>query len=380
MTWTEEQQFFQESTRKFIEAELPLTRVRELAGDPDGFDRSAWKRAAELGWTSLLVPEALGGGSLGGELEDLSILAEEVGRGVCPGPLLPTNVVAAAISRSGSDAQQQALLPGLLSGERVAAWAYLEVDGAWRPEDLRLEATRRGDDFVLNGCKHAVEAGLQADQLLVTARGEAGLSQFVVPADTPGVRRSKLEGLDFVKRFAAIDFDDVAVSRDALVGPEGAAGGDVERQLQIALVLQCSESAGAAAAVFESTLVYMFDRFSFGRPLASYQALKHRFADMKMWLEASHAIAEGAARAVHSSSSDAAEFASAAKAYVGDQSIAIIQDCIQMHGGMGVTWEHDAHLFLRRVTQNRGLYGSPVEHREAIAVLLGMDDEVEGAT
>jgi alkylation response protein AidB-like acyl-CoA dehydrogenase len=344
--------------------------VRTLADDPDGFDRGWWKRGADLGWTSMLVPEELGGGSLGGGLVDLAIVAQEMGRLVSPGPLLPSNIVAAAIAERGSDVQKQTLLPAILAGECVATWALLESDGVWRPEDVSVSAARRADGFVLRGTKMPVEAAAQADQLLVTARTDEGLSQFLVPADAPGIKRSALHGLDFVRRFAELRFDDVVVPGTALVGEPGRADSDVQRLLEIALALQCAETVGAVGRMFETTLEYMFDRFSFGRPLASYQALKHRFADMKMWLEGCHAVADAAARAVESRRSGAGELASAAKSYVGDHSVMILQECIQMHGGMGVTWEHDAHLYLRRITQNRVLFGTPSEHRERIASLL----------
>jgi alkylation response protein AidB-like acyl-CoA dehydrogenase len=367
---SEEQDFFRAAVQKFLESEAPLAKVRQLADHPDGFEPDWWKRASELGFTSMLVPEEHGGESLGGGLRDLLLAAEEVGRWVSPGPFLSTNVVAAAIAEGGSSEQRERWLPGLISGERVAAWALLEGDGAWRGEDLEFTARRTPSGHQLHGSKVAVEAGGQADLLLVTARSDAGLSQFLVPAGTPGVSVTPMQGLDLVRRFCSLEFDAVELPEASLLGAADGAAPDLERQLQIATTLQCAESAGAAAAVFETTLEYMFDRFSFGRPLASYQALKHRFADMKMWLEACHAICEGAARAVEARDPAAAEMASAAKAYVPEHAIAIIQDCIQMHGGMGVTYEHDAHLYLRRVTQNRGLYGSPSEHREEIARML----------
>jgi len=371
---SEDQEFLRETTRKFLEAEAPLTLVRSLADDPAGFDRGWWRRGAELGWTSMLVPEAYGGGSLGGGLTDLAIVAGETGRMATPGPLLPTNVVAAAVAARGTEAQRKALLPAIVTGDVVAAWALFEPGGVWRTEELRLTAEPRGGGFVLRGTKAPVEAAGQADQLLVAARTPQGPSQFLVPADAAGLTCTPMHGLDLVRRFGSLHFDEVEVPASALLGSPGEAAPDVERQLQIALALQCAESVGAVDAVFESTLAYMFDRFSFGRPLASYQALKHRFADMKMWLEGSLAIAEGAAHALRVGSDDAAELVGSAKAYVGEQAIAIIQDCIQMHGGMGVTWEHDIHLYLRRATLARVLYGTPSEHRERIASLIGMDE------
>ena len=359
---TAEQELFRQTSRSFLERETPLTKVRELADDPSGFDRDWWRRAAELGWTSLLIPEEHGGGSSSGEgLLDLVIVAEEIGRRVAPGPFVPTNVVATAVAESGNSQQRDELLPAIAAGETVASWCTGE-----------LEARRSNGSFVLSGTAPAVEAAAQADQLLVTTATDEGPTQFLVPTDTSGLVVEPLESLDFVKRFAAVRFDGATVASSAAVGAVGGAGLDVERQLQLALVLQCAESAGAAARVLEFTVEYVTDRFAFGRPLASYQALKHRFADMKTWVEACHAIVDGAAQAVQSRRDSAATMVSAAKAYVGERATEIIQDCVQMHGGIGVTWEHDLHLYLRRAAVNRSLHGTPTEHRERIAARVGL--------
>jgi alkylation response protein AidB-like acyl-CoA dehydrogenase len=219
--------------------------------------------------------------------------------------------------------------------------------------------------------KTAVEAGGQADFLLVTATTGTDLTQFLIPADLPGVTITAQSSLDLARRFAEVRFDNVGVDASAVVGTVGGAQADVERQCIVATMLQCAETTGAVARVFEFTVEYAFDRHSFGRPLASYQALKHRFADMKLWLEASHATADGAGLAV-AIDVDAARTVSVAKAYIGDKSVDIIQDCVQLHGGIGVTWEHDIHLYLRRATVNRGLFGTPNDHRERLAALVGI--------
>ncbi|HLY83974.1 MAG TPA: acyl-CoA dehydrogenase family protein [Acidimicrobiales bacterium] len=368
-----DQQFFVETTRKFLESETPLTAVRDLLDDPAGYDPAWWRRGAELGWTSMLVPEEYGGGSLSGAaLLDLILVAEEIGRMVSPGPLLPTSILAAAVAESGTPEQRQSVLPGIVSGDVIGAWCFAEPGGGWQPGDVSLGAEPRGEGFVLSGTKTKVEAAGQADQLLVTARTPGGLTQFLVPAGTAGVRVAPMKSLDFVKRFAEVHFDGVEVPASAVVGAVGGAGADVERQLQLALALQCAETAGATARVFEFTTEYAFDRFSFGRPLASYQALKHRFADMKLWLEACHATTSAASAAVQARADDAPKLVSVAKAYVGDHATEIMQDCVQMFGGIGVTWDHDIHLYLRRATVNRALYGTPTEHRDRIATLVGI--------
>lgn len=359
---TADQAFFQETTRKFLAAECPITTVRALEHDPAGFGADYWRQGAELGWTSMLVAEADGGGSLSGlGLLDLVLVAEEMGRAVAPGPLVPVSVVASTLSRSGTVEQKAEVLPGLLSGERVAAWAQGEV-----------MVTPHGDGFTLSGAAAPVEAGAQASHLLVTAVAPDGPTQVLVAVDEAGVTCTPMGSLDLVRRFAEVRFDGVAVPRSAVVGSVGGAADDIERQLQIAVALQCAETVGAIDHIFEMTLGYMSDRYSFGRPLSSYQALKHRVADDKVWLEACHAIATAAAKAVATEASNAGELVSAAKAWIGPHATELIQDAVQLHGGIGVTWEHDLHLYLRRATVNRATHGTPQEHAERVAtVVLG---------
>jgi alkylation response protein AidB-like acyl-CoA dehydrogenase len=209
--------------------------------------------------------------------------------------------------------------------------------------------------------KSPVEAGAQADQLLVTATTDAGPTQFLLAPDTPGVTVTPLRSVDLVRRYARVQFDGARLPAGALVGEPGAASADVEHQLQLAGVMQSAEMVGAAQVAFDLTLDWAFSRYSFGRPLASYQEIKHRFADMKMWLEASHALADVAAR--HDGQDEAAARAiSTAKAYAGDYLAELVQDCVQLHGGIGVTYEHDLHLYLRRITVDRLTYGTPSEH------------------
>jgi alkylation response protein AidB-like acyl-CoA dehydrogenase len=248
-----------------------------------------------------------------------------------------------------------------------------EPEGRWSAEDITLTAVEDGGDFVLTGTKTPVEAAVSASHFLVSARHpDGGLSQFLVPADAPGISIRPLESLDIVRRFAEVRFDGVRSGAASVVGPVGSAGPTIERQLQYALIMQCAEMVGAIDRVFEFTVEYAFDRYSFGRPLASYQALKHRFADMKLWLEASHATEGGAARAVQEEADDAGELVHVAKSFIADHGTDLIQDCVQMHGGIGVTWEHDLHLYLRRVSQDQMLYGTPADHRERIATLIGL--------
>jgi alkylation response protein AidB-like acyl-CoA dehydrogenase len=369
---TSDQELLRDTTRKFLTATVPLTQVRALADNPAGFERGWWRKGAELGWTSLLVDERRGGGSVSGEgLRDLALVAEEMGVTVSPGPLIATNVVAQTLSRDASDELAESVLPRLMAGEAIAAWCVAEPGQPVTPDGVMLQARPDGDGFALNGVKSPVEAGAEADWLLVTARGPDGLSQFLVPSSAPGLRITALRGLDLVRRHAEIRFDNVRVPASGVVGVPGDASLSFERQLQTALVLQCAEIVGATNHVFDFTVQYAFDRSSFGRALASYQALKHRFADMKLWIESAQAITVDATRAVQAGAPDAAEVARVAKAYVGERCPELIQDCIQMHGGIGVTWDHDLHLYLRRVVSHRQIYGDPMQHRDQVAILAG---------
>jgi alkylation response protein AidB-like acyl-CoA dehydrogenase len=367
---TDDQEFFRDTTQKFLGSECPLPKVRELRANDDGFEPDYWRQGAELGWMSLLVPEELGGGSVSGDgASDLALVAYAFGLHVAPGPLIPCNVVATTLARSGSEEQQSGLLQALVAGEQVATWASTELPPHDRLGDVATRAEADGDGWVLSGVKSPVEAGAQADHLLVTAATDAGLAQFLVPRDAAGVTVTPLRSVDLVRRYARIQFDGVRVPASAVVGTPGDVAGDIEQQLRIAGVVQAAEMVGAADASFDITLDWAFSRYSFGRPLASYQEIKHRFADMKMWLEASHGLADSAARHVSRDDADTAIAVSAAKAYAGQYLAELVQDCVQLHGGIGVTYEHDLHLFLRRITVDRLTYGTPADHHRRIGEL-----------
>jgi alkylation response protein AidB-like acyl-CoA dehydrogenase len=368
-----DQELFVETTRRFLETECPVTEVRALHETADGFDRDYWRKGAELGWTAMLVPEELGGGSVSGDgLLDLVLVSEEMGRLTSPGPLLPVNVVADTVARRGSPAQHAEVLAGLVAGETFATWAFDEGDGSWDAAGVQLTATQDGSGWVLDGRKSFVQDVGVADWLLVTGRSSDGLTQFLVPTGTAGVTVTPLESLDLVRRFGEVTFVGVKVPDSSVIGTAGGAADDVEHQLQVALAIQNAETVGATTRVFDFTLEYAKDRVAFGRPIGSYQALKHRLADMKTWLEGCSATASAGAIAVAGGTTDAAELIRVAKAYISDRSPAIVQDCVQLHGGIGVTWDHDIHLYLRRVAQNAALFGSTRQHRERLAVLLGM--------
>ena len=357
---------FTSTTQAFLQKEAPLRRVRELHAAGVSFDPAWWRRAAELGWTALLVPEDLGGGSISGNgVEDLAMVAEQLGKTVAPGPLYPISVVLAALVESADRQAHTAIIESLMSGETVASWAVSEPGRGWAPLDPSVTATRTDTGFRIDGTKDRVEAGAQSAVLLVVARcgtDAPEIRQFLVPTDAPGVRLESQQSVDLVKQYARVHFDGVVVEPSAVVGSAAETASLIDRQSQLAQVLQCAEVVGILQTVFDFTVQWALDRHTFGRPLASYQALKHGFADMKLWLEACRATTAAAVADVAARSPGAGLSASIAKSYVGEMAGRVVQACVQMHGGIGVTWEHDLHLYLRRVTLYRSMFGTPEEH------------------
>jgi alkylation response protein AidB-like acyl-CoA dehydrogenase len=372
VTLNENQAILQQTTRRFLEARSPIGAVRRLAESGDRFDSAAWRACAEQGWISLFTPEAHGGMAESGlGVIDASIIAEELGRVVFPGPFLPASVVALAIANCGTEAQQAAHLPGLNSGEVRVAWCL----GGVKPRaglDLGVTAAADGVGYVLNGRAGFVEDAENADLLLVTADGPAGVSQFLLSAESAGVSLEPLKTLDLGRQLAHVSFDHVRLGPDALLGAAGAAADDVERQLQVAVVLQCAETVGVTDRALEFTLDYVQQRVAFGRPIGSFQALKHRLADHAAQLEGSKAACAHAAKAVQTGAPDAAIAVSIAKSQCGRHAVTIIRDCIQLHGGIGLTWAHDIHFYLRRAVSNEALWGSPAAHHDRLCRLAGL--------
>jgi alkylation response protein AidB-like acyl-CoA dehydrogenase len=361
-----EKALFVSTTQSFLQKEASLSRVRELHAAGISFDPAWWRRAAELGWTGLLVPEELGGGSVSESgVVDLATVAELLGKTVAPGPLYPVSVVLTALAECDDAQAHAATIESLIAGETVGSWAVSEPGRGWAPLDPAVTATQTDAGFRIEGTKDRVEAGAQSGLLLVVARcgsDASGIRQFLVPTDAPGVRVEPQQSVDLVKHYARVHFDGVTVDSSAAVGSAAATAALIDRQSQIAQVLQCAEVLGVVQTVFDFTVQWALDRHTFGRPLASYQALKHKFADMKLWLEACRATTDAAVADVGGRSPSASLSASIAKSYVGEMAGQIVQTCVQMHGGIGVTWEHDLHLYLRRVALYRSMFGTPEEH------------------
>lgn len=373
-----EVQLFDSTTVSFLEKEAPLSRLRQLHDEGTSFHRDWWQRAAELGWASLLVPEELGGGSVSGEgVEDLALVAERTGKTVAPGPLHPVSTVLAGLADADDADRHAGVIESLISGEKVASWAVYEPGSNWSPLDPGVTATPSAGGFRIDGVKDRVEAGADSDLLLVTAKCEGVPRQFLVAADAPGVRIERQRCIDLVKTYATVHFDGVEVDASASVGSAEQTPALIARQSQIALLVQCAETVGILDAVFDMTVQWGFDRHSFGRPLVSYQALKHMYADLKIWLESCRATTRAAVVKVANRESDADMAVSVAKSYVAEHAPDMVQTCVQLHGGIGVTWEHDLHLYLRRVTLYRQMFGTPEEHN---LLVYRMTKELESAS
>ena len=370
---TDDQVLFHETTARFIDAELPREKTRAWHEQADGFDRAWLAKAAELGWFSMLVPEAEGGGSVSDNpLADAALIAEELGRQVQPGPFVPMNVALAAIARHGAPARRATLLPEAVAGQVVVTWAPLDATGEW---DLGAGVTLepQGDGYVVRGRRgHVAEAG-QADWILVAAQLHGEPVQVLVPAGGDGVTITRLATLDLARRLAHVDLDEVTVPADALVG----GGADVLWSMHSqAVVLNAVETVGAMDELFTMTVEYAKDRIAFGRPIGSFQALKHLMADQALGLETAKAAATAAIESVGRERDDAAEVAAMAAAAVGELGNDLAQQCLQIHGGIGYTWEHDLHLFMRRIQSNSALYGTPTWHREQLCRVHGLGEEV----
>jgi alkylation response protein AidB-like acyl-CoA dehydrogenase len=369
---TEDQRALLDVSARFMEDACPLTLVRDPDRRDEAFAASYRRQAAELGWYSMLVPEALGGGCISGNgVLDAALIAYKRGGLLQPGAFVGTNVVAYAIAAAGSDDLRQQVLPALVSGEAPASWAVAgpivgELDGG-----VTAEPTADGG-LVLSGVKTAVADVEPSSWLLVTARSSEGTIQALVAAGAAGVAVDPLESLDLSRRFAEVRFDGVAVPAGAVLGSPGAVGELLDRQLAVAGTLTAAESVGAMDHEFEMTVQYAKDRIAFGRPIGSFQAIKHLLADTSLAVEMSKAVVLAAARSLGSEDGYGPQAASIAKALVGEASVELAQNCFQVFGGIGYTWEHDQHLYLRRLTTDAGLYGDAAWQREHLCQLAGL--------
>jgi alkylation response protein AidB-like acyl-CoA dehydrogenase len=377
---SQEQELLRQTARSFLDKECPSAYVRRMLDDPAGTTDAVWAQLGELGWLGLIYPEEHGGMGLG--LVDLMVVLEEMGRAVLPGPFFSTVLLGGLpLLLGGTRAQQAAWLPRLARGEARATLALLEESARWDAAGVGLTARPgRGGGFVLSGTKLFVPDGAAADLLVVAARTARpskadpthGVSLFLVPADARGLTATLLPTMDQTRKLAEVTLARVAVPTEALLGPLHGAWPLVARVLQRATVGLCAEMVGGAQKVLELCTEYAKVRLAFGRPIGAYQAVKHKCADMLVAVENARSITYYAAWAQDADAPDAALAASMAKAYLSDAYRKVAGDGIQVHGGIGFTWEHDLHLYFKRAKGSEVAFGDATLHRERVAQLLAL--------
>ena len=372
--FSEEQDQLRDAVRKFLEAKSPETEVRRLMETTEGYDPAVWSQMAnELGLQSLHIPEAYGG--QGFSWVELGIVLEEQGRALLCAPYFSTVVLAAnAILNAGTEDQKAALLPGIASGETIATLAFTEPNGKWDAAGIALEATPEGDGAKLTGTKMFVLDGHVANLVVVVARaagstGEDGISFYTVDGDAAGLTRTALATMDQTRKQAKLEFDGVQAT---LLGTAGAGWAALSKTLDQASVGLCNEMVGGAAYVLEESVQYAKDRVQFGRPIGSFQAIKHKCADMLLETESAKSAAYYAAWAAAEDNDELPVVASLAKAYCSDAYFHSAAENIQIHGGIGFTWEHDAHLYFKRAKSSEILFGDATYHRELLAQRIGI--------
>jgi len=364
--FTKEQDEFRASLRRALEARSPTKEVRRLMATDEGFDREAWRKLnQELGLTAIHIPEAYGGQGFG--YAELGIVLEEMGRAVVCAPFFSTAVLAtAAILNGGSEDQKKALLPALADGSKTATLAFSEDGGSNDPAEVAMTATPSGATWRLDGTKSFVLDGHTADLIVVLARrpgsrGEEGLSFFTVDGDSAGLERRRLKTMDETRKLARLKFNSVEAR---LLGQAEKAAEPFAKTMQQVLICLANEMVGGADRLREDALAYVKMRMQFGRSIASFQTTKNKAADMLVDVELAKSAAYYAAAALDENDNDIPALASLAKAQASEAYLQTAIHAVQMHGGIGFTWDNDTHLWFKRAKSSEILFGDANEHRE----------------
>jgi alkylation response protein AidB-like acyl-CoA dehydrogenase len=366
---TPEQEELRSSVHRFLADRAPVSSVRELMDTADGLDAAVWRQAGEqLGLQGIAIPEQYGGS--GFSFAEQAIVLEELGAALYCGPYLASAVLAAtALMASGDEAARKAYLPGIASGETIATLAFTEEDGSWEPEAIQLTAGDSGNGWRLDGRKSFVLDGHTASLILVVARAEDGLGLFAVDGRAKGLSRTALPTLDQTRKLALLDFASVPAT---LIGSPRDGAAVLGRVLDIAAIAQAAEQLGGAQRALDMAVEYAKVRHQFGRPIGSFQAIKHRCADLLLEVESLRSAVQYAASAVAEDSAEVPVAASLVKAYASDVYFHVAAENIQIHGGIGFTWEHDAHLYFKRAKASEVFLGDASYHRERLATRIGL--------
>lgn len=373
---TEEQSLLRDAAKAWTEAKSPVSAFRKMrdAGTTDGFDRAAWKDMAQMGWAGILVPEAYGGSDFG--MTAMGLVLEETGRTLTASPLLSSALAAAsALILAGSEAQKQAWLPKIASGEAIATLA-VDEHAHHAPEKIALGGDSAGNGYVLSGSKAFVADGAAADLLVVAARTSGkpgdrnGITLVLVDGKAKGLTRTALRTVDS-RGAADLAFDKVAVGADAVLGPVDGGFDILDATLDRARAGLAAEMLGTASQGFDITLEYLKTRTQFGQLIGSFQSLQHRAAKMFTDLELARSCVEAALAAIDEKRNDTAALVSLAKAKAGDVLHLVSNEMVQMHGGIGMTDAHDAGLYMKRARVAEATFGGSAFHRDRYARLMG---------
>jgi alkylation response protein AidB-like acyl-CoA dehydrogenase len=374
LEFTTEQDELRDGVRAMLARECPMSLVREVVEKGTTPD-ALWSQMVELGWPALTVPERAGG--LGMGTVELAVVVEELGRVLAPGPFVPTATqFAPVVAEAGSPEQQERFLGGIAAGELTGTLALVEESGSVDAGHVATTATPDGHGFVLEGTKETVVEASTADEIAVIARipgtrGDDGVGAFVV--SRADIRLDPIDALDATRPLARVALDGVRIDADRALGDPGpATAAAVRRAVEVATTALAVETVGAAQAIFDITLAYAKQREQFGAPIGSFQAIKHKFADMLVALERARATSYFAALTIAEDDGRRALATSTAKAAAGDCAALLAREGIQIHGGIGYTWEHDMHLYVRRVKSSSLLFGNAAQHRARVADLIGL--------
>ncbi|RMH75920.1 MAG: acyl-CoA dehydrogenase [Actinomyces sp.] len=367
--FSEEQDQLREFVRGFLEEKSPEQAVREQMATERGYDPEVWSQMAEqMGLQAIAIPEEYGG--QGFSFVELSIVLEEMGRALLCAPYFSSVVLAAnTLLLSGDEEAKKAHLPGIASGETIATLALTEENGRWDESGVTMQATAAGEGWALDGVKSYVLDGHTADLVLTAARTDAGVSLFAVAGDAEGLTRTPLSTMDQTRKQARLEF---AGTPATLIGTEGEGWSVLERVLDLAAVALAAEQVGGAQKCLEMSVEYAKVRVQFGRPIGSFQAIKHKCADMLLEVESAKSAAYYGAWCAAEMNDELPQVASLAKSYCSEAYFHAAAENIQIHGGIGFTWEHPAHLYFKRAKSSELLFGDPAYHRELLAQRIGI--------
>jgi len=364
-SFSDDQVLLKNSVRAALEEHCKSSHVRAMAEDGKGYSDELWGEMGKLGWLGLPFPEEHGGAGLG--LVELAIVLEEMGRAAYPGPFFSTVVLGGlGLMLGGSAEQKDKWLPAIASGRARMTAALLEEHLDWDPASTTASATKSGSGWILSGVKRFVPWAHVADVILVPARSAEGLSLFLLDPKSVGVTLSPMKGIDLTNRWSELRLDKVAVGAEAIMGQPGGAASLLESLLRRAAVCASAEMLGAARRCLDMSVEYVKVREQFGQPIGSFQAIRHRCAEMLLEAENAHAAVYYAAWALTAGAEDAAVASSICKSYVNEAARRVCGDAIQVHGGIGFTWEYDLHLYMKRAKALVPLYGDTENHRELI--------------